>query len=243
MLQVRAILVSSGRSGQTAGLGLDELGITRNKREQIEVDPKTFQTSVPHIYAAGDVIGNPALASTAMAQARMAVAHAFDLPYTSGLADILPTGIYTIPECSMAGATEEQLKEQGVPYVVGRAAYDRNARGQIIGDRKGFLKLLVHEATQELLGVHLIGEGATELVHIGLTALLTRARADLFIHTCYNYPTLSELYKYAAYDALIQLAHKQKAATPETAPLNGADQRAAPEPKRAARSRSDKGRG
>jgi NAD(P) transhydrogenase len=157
---------------------------------------------VEHVYAAGDVIGNPSLASTAMAQGRMAVAHAFDLEFRTGLAELLPSGIYTIPECSMVGETEESLQKQGIPYVVGRAYYDKNARGKIIGDSRGFLKLLFAEQDMRLLGVHVIGEQATELVHIGLTAMMVGAGAELFIHTCYNYPTLSEAYKYAAYDGL-----------------------------------------
>src|SRR5262249_42880714 len=136
--------------------------------------------------------------------ARMAVAHAFDLPFNTGLVDVLPAGIYTIPECSSAGASEEALRQDGVAYVAGRASYDNNARGQIIGDSKGFLKLLFREDDLELLGAHAIGEQATELIHVGMTALLVKAKADLFIHTCYNYPTLTELYKYAAYDALGQ---------------------------------------
>ena len=199
---IHAILVSSGRSGQTVGLGLEKLGIQLTKRGHVIVDPHTFQTSLPHVYAAGDVIGNPALASTAMAQARMAVAHAFELPFNTGLVEVLPAGIYTIPECSSVGATEESLREQKIPYVVGKALYSGNARGQIIGDSKGFLKLLFGEEDLELLGAHAIGEQATEIIHVALTALLAKAKADLFIHTCYNYPTLSELYKYAAYDAL-----------------------------------------
>src|SRR5207248_7400142 len=151
VLHPAAILVSSGRNGQTAGLELDRIGIEVNERGHIKADPKTFQTSVPHIYAAGDVIGNPALASTAMAQARMAVAHAFDLPFNAGLAELLPAGIYTIPECSSVGESEEALKKKGVGYVAGRAFYAGNARGQIIGDSKGFLKLLFHEDNLELL--------------------------------------------------------------------------------------------
>jgi NAD(P) transhydrogenase len=145
----------------------------------------------------------------------MAIAHAFDLPFNAGLTEVLPYGIYTIPECSMAGASEEDLHRAGVPYVVGKADYADNARGQIIGDKKGFLKLLFHEEDLTLLGVHVIGEQATELVHIGLTALLNKAKAELFIHTCYNYPTLSELYKYAAYSALTNRAKKHGSHPPE----------------------------
>ncbi len=196
-----AVLVSSGRCGQTQALNLEAVGIHTTERGQIKVDA-SFRTAVPHVYAAGDVIGNPALASTAMEQARLAMIHAFDLKYKTGLAPVLPYGIYTIPECSSAGATEEQLEKAGTPYVAGKASYAGNARGQIIGDRKGFLKLLFHEDDMKLLGVHMIGEQATEVVHVGLTALIVGAGADLFINTCYNYPTLTEVYKYATYDAL-----------------------------------------
>jgi len=144
----------------------------------------------------------PALASTSMEQARVAMVHAFDLKYKTDVAHILPFGIYTIPECSMAGDTAESLQEKGIDYVVGRARYRTNARGQIIGDDEGFLKLIFDFEEMNLLGVHIIGEQASELVHVGLTALLTKATSDLFIQTCFNYPALSEVYKYATYDAL-----------------------------------------
>ena len=160
------------------------------------------------------MIGVPALASTSMEQARVAMVDAFDLKYKKGVAHLLPYGIYTIPECSMAGDTEEQLVEQKVPYVVGRASYTANARGQIIGDNDGFLKLLFRASDMKLLGVHVIGEQATELVHVGLTALLMGADSDLFINSCYNYPTLSDLYKYATYDALGRRAMLGNAAEP-----------------------------
>jgi NAD(P) transhydrogenase len=137
-----------------------------------------------------------------MEQARMAMVHAFNLRHGEGLPRILPSGLYTIPECSMAGETEESLQEQKVPYVEGKAYYAQNARGQIIGDTKGMLKLLFHEETMKLLGVHLIGEQATEIIHVGLTALVLGAGANLFLETCYNYPTLTETYKYATYNAL-----------------------------------------
>lgn len=207
--RVHAVLVSSGRCGQTGSLGLDKVGIDTTERGHVRVNAH-FQTSVPHVYAAGDVIGSPALASTSMEQARLAMAHAFDLKYKTGIAPILPYGVYTIPECSMAGSTEEELRKQGVAYVVGHASYSNNARGQIIGDHKGFLKLLFHEENMKLLGVHMIGEQATEIVHVGLTALLSDAGADLFINTCYNYPTLTEVYKYATYDALGRRAARLK---------------------------------
>jgi NAD(P) transhydrogenase len=198
---VDTLLAAAGRSGNTAGMNLEALGVTPGSRGQLEVNAH-YQTSVSHVYAAGDVIGFPALASTSMEQARVAMVHAFDLKYKTAVAPILPYGIYTIPECSAAGETEESLQKQNIPYVAGRARYEHNPRGQIIGDRDGFLKLLFREEDMRLLGVSVIGEQATELVHVGLTALLQEATAELFIQTCFNYPTLSELYKYATYDAL-----------------------------------------
>jgi NAD(P) transhydrogenase len=206
---VDTLLAAAGRSGNTAGMNLEAIGVTPGSRGQLDVNAH-YQTSVPHVYAAGDVIGFPALASTSMEQARVAMVHAFDLKYKSAVAPILPYGIYTIPECSVAGETEESLQKQKIPYIVGRARYEHNPRGQIIGDRDGFLKLLFREEDMRLLGVSVIGEQATELVHIGLVALLQEATAELFIQTCFNYPTLSELYKYATYDALGQRA-KQRA--------------------------------
>ena len=196
-----AVLAASGRAGNTDGLHLEQIGIEPDKRGLLKVDDH-YRTSVPNIYAAGDVIGFPALASTSMEQGRLAMCHAFDLKYKTNLARILPLGIYTIPECSSAGDSEESLREKGIPYVVGKAEYSKNSRGFIIGDKDGFLKLLFRASDMRLMGVHCIGEVATDLVHIGITALLLEQGADLFIDTCYNYPTLSEMYKYAAYDAL-----------------------------------------
>jgi len=198
-----AVLVASGRSANTHGIGLEEAGVKLGERGKVLVNSH-FETSVPNIVAAGDVIGFPALASTSMEQARVAVSHAFALYPKDALAPILPYGLYTIPELSMAGETEESLQKAGVDYVVGRAVYATNARGQIIGDGGGFLKLIFRKEDLRLLGVHVIGEQASELVHIGLTALLCGAGAQLFIETCYNYPTLSELYKYATYNAMAQ---------------------------------------
>jgi NAD(P) transhydrogenase len=200
-LETESILVSSGRDGNVKRLGLERVGIEADARGAIKVNSR-YQTTVPHIYAAGDVIGAPALASTAMDQARVAMVHAFDLKYRGDIPLILPYGIFTIPECSMAGDTEEALQQKNIPYVAGHATYASNARGRIIGDDKGFLKLLFHVDDMKLLGVHVIGEQATELVHVGLTALIAGQTADLFIQTCFNYPTLTELYKYATYDAL-----------------------------------------
>jgi len=198
---VDTLLAAAGRSGNTDGMNLENVGVKPSSRGQIEVNAH-YQTAAAHIYAAGDVIGFPALASTSMEQARVAMVHAFDLKYKTAVAPILPYGIYTIPECSVAGETEESLQKANIPYVAGRARYDQNPRWQIIGDRDGFLKLLFREDDMRLLGVGVIGEQATELIHVGLTALLQGSSADLFIQMCFNYPTLSELYKYAAYDAL-----------------------------------------
>ncbi|MBI3827878.1 MAG: Si-specific NAD(P)(+) transhydrogenase [Planctomycetes bacterium] len=200
-LESDAVLVAAGRQSNTATLNLDLAGIAPGERGLIKVDAH-YRTSVPHIYAAGDVIGFPALASTSMEQARLAVVNAFDLKYKTAVAPVLPYGIYTIPEVSMVGETEETLKAKGVDYVVGRASYAQNARGEIIGDMDGFLKLLFKRDDLKLLGVHVIGESASEIIHVGLTALMVGEGADLFIRTCYNYPTLGELYKYATYDAM-----------------------------------------
>ena len=200
-IQADAILICSGRESNVEELKLDNIGVKCGNGGLIEVN-SNYQSSIPNIYAVGDVIGFPALASTSMEQARLAMVNAFDLKYKKEMANILPYGIYTIPEVSMAGETEESLKQKNINYVIGKAYYNQNARGQIIGDSDGFLKLIFELDTMKLLGVHVIGELATELVHIGLTALLTEATSDLFIHTCYNYPTLGELYKYATYSAM-----------------------------------------
>jgi NAD(P) transhydrogenase len=202
VLESDQVLVASGRSANTAGLGLEALGVGFGPRGHVEVGPR-YQTAVPHIYAVGDVIGFPALASTSMEQARVAVLHAFGDPYTPS--PVLPYGIYTIPEVSMAGETEEALRAKGIPYVAGRAPFATNPRGQIIGETHGLLKLLFHRESLKLLGVHVLGEQASELVHVGLTALVAGAGAQLFVETCFNYPTLSEAYKSATYDALHQL--------------------------------------
>ncbi len=208
---VQTILAATGRTGNSAGMNLESVGVIPGKRGCLEVN-EHYQTCVPHIYAVGDVIGFPALASTSMEQARVAMVHAFDLKYKSDVAHILPYGIYTIPEASMAGETEESLAKKAVPYVVGRTRYSHNARGQIIGDKDGLLKLIFREEDMRLLGVHIIGEQASELIHIGLNALIMQGTADIFIQTCFNYPTLSEMYKYATYDALGARAKRRAAA-------------------------------
>lgn len=204
-LTVDKILYSAGRAGNTSGLGLEAAGVKQDDRGRIAVDPH-FRTSQPHIYAAGDVVGNPALASVSMEQGRVAVCHAFGFPYKTQVSPITPLGIYTIPEISMVGATEEDLRKRRVPYEVGRARYESNARGQIIGDRDGVLKLLFAVGSKKVLGVHILGERATELVHIGQMVMEHDGTIDTFIDCVFNFPTLSEVYKYAAYDGLGRLA-------------------------------------
>jgi NAD(P) transhydrogenase len=196
------VLVAAGRTSNTARLDLAAAGITPGKRGLIPVNDR-YQTVVPHIYAAGDVIGPPALAATGMEQARVAISHAFGL-LPKETTPLLPTGIYTIPEASMAGQTEQQVRDSGLPYLVGRGWYRDNPRGRLIGDEHGLLKLLFRRDDLRLLGVHAVGEQATELVHIGLLALLMDGDAHLFNRACFNYPTLGDLYKHAAYDAIAQ---------------------------------------
>jgi NAD(P) transhydrogenase len=202
-LCVDAVLVAAGRSSNTDTLNLTAAGIEPGPRGLLTVDAQ-YRTSVAHIYAAGDVIGFPALASTSMEQARVAMCHAFHQGYKTDLAPILPTGIYTIPEVSMVGTSEEDLQSQGVDYVVGRASYAHCARGEIIGDQTGFLKLLFRRDDMKLLGVHVMGEQASEIVHVGVVAMLADATAELFNRSCFNFPTLGDLYKIATYDALIK---------------------------------------
>jgi NAD(P) transhydrogenase len=202
-LAVTDLLVAAGRQSNTADLNLAAAGLTPGKRGLIKVDAH-YRSEVPHIFAAGDVIGPPALAATGMEQARMAMCVACEVDYKDVVAPILPTGIYTIPEASMVGETEESLKSKGVDYVVGRARYLDNPRGQIVGDENGLLKLIFARDDMRLLGVHVVGEQATELVHIGLVAMMSGSGAELFNRTCFNYPTLGDLYKYATYEAILK---------------------------------------
>jgi NAD(P) transhydrogenase len=199
------VLFAAGRQSNVSGLGLEDLGVRMGKRGLIHVN-ETFQTSVPNIYAAGDVVGFPALASTSMEQARVAMVHAFNLLYKERLSPVLPLAVYTVPEISTVGLSEDACQEQGIPYLVGRALYEQNPRGQIIGDMTGMLKLVFSPADKRLLGAHLIGELAAELVHLGAQVIVAGGSIDTFIDAVYNYPTLSEVYKYAAYDGLGNLA-------------------------------------
>jgi NAD(P) transhydrogenase len=196
-------LYSIGRTGATKTLNTEAVGIEMDERGLIKVNDK-FQTGSPNIYAVGDVIGFPSLASTSMEQGRLAACHAFGVK-TNHAPELFPYGIYTIPEISTVGRNEEELTEQGIPYEVGKAQYREIARGQIIGDQTGLLKLIFHLETHELLGVHIIGEGASELVHIGQAVLAFKGKVEYFINTVFNYPTLAECYKTAAFDGINRL--------------------------------------
>lgn len=208
ILETEAALFAAGRRAAVDGLALEKASLSVNDRGYIAVD-ENYRTAVPNIYAAGDVIGFPALASTSMEQGRVAACHAFGFQYKQRVASMLPMGIYTIPEISAAGETEDSCKEKKTDYCVGRAHYDNNARGHICGDTSGLLKIIFSPADKKLLGLSIIGESATELVHIGMMVLDNGLTINEFIDQVFNYPTLSEMYKYAAYDGLGNLSgHK-----------------------------------
>ena len=208
-LDVERALFATGRMGATEGLGLEKVGLKAGRRGHLTVN-EHYQTEVPHIYAAGDVIGFPALASTSMEQARVAMCHAFDLKYKDRVSAILPMAVYTIPEIAAVGETEESCLEKKIPYCVGRADYEANSRGQIIGDTAGFIKLVFRSDDLKLIGVHILGEMASELVHIGQGCLHFGGTIDYFIQSVFNYPTLAEAYKYAAYDGLGNRARAER---------------------------------
>ena len=200
-----ALLYAVGRQGNIAELNLPAAGVDADSRGRIPVD-KDFRTKVPHIYAVGDVIGFPSLASVSMEQGRIAAERAFGETAVQSNPSFYPYGIYTIPEISFIGKTEEQLTEEDVPYEVGVAYYREIARGQIRGDTTGRLKLIFHRETRQILGVHIIGEGAAELVHIGQAVMVLNGTVDYFIDTVFNYPTLAECYKAAAFNGVNRLA-------------------------------------
>lgn len=202
-LRADCLLYAIGRQGNTEELNLAAAGLDADNRGRVVVGPG-YQTKVPHIYAAGDVIGFPALASTSMEQGRQAACNAFDVRCES-VDELLPYGIYSIPEISMVGWTEERLTAEGIPYEAGIAQYKEIARGQLLGDDIGMLKLLIHQESHAILGVHIIGTGATELVHIGQCAIAFKATAEYFVNTVFNYPTLAECYKVAAWNGLNKL--------------------------------------
>jgi NAD(P) transhydrogenase len=199
------LLVAAGRSSNVEGLGLELIGLSTDKRGRLAVDA-SFQTSVPGVYAAGDVIGFPSLASTGMEQGRLAVCHAFGATDECLRLETLPYGLYTIPEVAYVGLNEEECRAKGIEYEVGRARYRENARGQIVGDLEGMLKLVFRPGDRKLLGVHIVGEKATELVHLGQVAIELAGTVDTFAQACFNFPTLSMLYKRAAFNGLDRLA-------------------------------------
>jgi NAD(P) transhydrogenase len=204
-LRADTLLYAVGRQGTVGALQLDRVGLKGDDRERLKVN-ENYQTEVPNIYAAGDVIGFPALASTAMEQGRLAVCHMFGAPATSVPA-LFPFGIYAIPEISMVGKTEQQLTDAGIPYEAGIAQYSELARGQLLGDDTGMLKLLIHQENQTILGVHVIGTEATELIHIGQAVMAFNGTVEYFINNVFNYPTLAEAYKVAALNWLNKLRH------------------------------------
>jgi NAD(P) transhydrogenase len=203
-LKTAALLCASGRQGMADQLNLGVCGVEINSRNQLEVNAN-YQTKVPHIYAVGDVIGFPSLVSVSNEEGRMAAQHAVNQTTVHRVGADIPFGIYTIPEISMIGYTEAQLKKENIPYAVGRCYCKDLARGLIIGDRRGLFKLLFHRQTHELLGVHIFSQSAAELIHIGQSVINFKGKIEYFIDTVFNFPTLSAAYKVAARDGLNQL--------------------------------------
>lgn len=214
-IRTEMLLYAAGRVGATAGLGLDACGLAADDRGRLRVDPNTFQTSVPHIYAAGDVIGFPSLASTSMEQGRIAACHAFGAP-TPAAPEYFPYGIYAVPEISTVGLTEAEVKAKGIAYECGIARFRETSRGHIMGLQGGMMKLIFSLKTRRLLGAHIIGEGATELVHIGQAVLNLKGTVDYFVENAFNYPTLAEAYKIAALDAFNRMPQRAPAAPIQT---------------------------
>jgi NAD(P) transhydrogenase len=201
-IEVEMFLFAAGRNGNTNTLNLEKAGLTVEKRELIKVN-EHFQTAIPHIYAVGDVIGFPALASTSMDQGRMAVAHMFEAGDLDNVSNIFPFGIYTIPEISMVGLTEKEAQEANIDYCIGRSYYKNISRARIQMDNNiGFMKIIFDQETMVILGIHILGQLATEIIHYGLTLVKDKKTVNDIISTVFNYPTLHDLYKYAAYDGL-----------------------------------------
>ena len=211
------VLFAAGRAGATQALGLEAAGLTADGRGRVAVDPKTFRTAVPHIFAAGDVIGFPSLASTSLEQGRIAACHALGID-THDPPEFFPYGIYSVPEISTCGMTEEELRARDIPYEVGIARFRETSRGHIMGLRFGMMKLLFSLKTRRLLGAHIVGEGATELVHIGQAVMNLDGTLEYFVENTFNYPTLAEAYKVAALDAWNRMpsARKEVAAPDRT---------------------------
>jgi NAD(P) transhydrogenase len=199
------VIFAAGRTGETDGLGLKEAGVATDERGRILVDDH-YETSVPRVFAAGDVIGPPALASVSMEQGRVATCYAMDIPFKKTVDPVMPSGVYTIPECATVGLSEEAARERGIEPAVGLAWFKDNSRAAIAGATEGVLKVVVDRRDRRLLGVHMVGEGATELIHHGQTVIHFGGTVDYFIHSTYDVPTMSDAYKYAAYDCLQRLA-------------------------------------
>ncbi|MBF0453430.1 MAG: Si-specific NAD(P)(+) transhydrogenase [Magnetococcales bacterium] len=210
------VLFASGRTGSTHSLNLENVGFSADDKGRLQVNDH-YQTQQPHIYAAGDVIGFPSLASTSMEQGRQAAAHAFGQQLPSH-AKNFPFAIYGIPEISMVGLTEKELTSQKIPFTVGIARFSETARGQIKGITEGFLKMLVNQESGEILGVHILGEESSELIHIGQAVMVHKGNINYFLENIFNYPTLGEVYKMAALDALTQLQAGQIKCYPTVAP-------------------------
>jgi NAD(P) transhydrogenase len=208
-IPAETVMYSAGRQGQTDTLELENAGLEADDRGRIYVDDRTFQTKVDHIYAVGDVIGFPALAATSMQQGRLAAYHAFGEP-TSEMTSLQPIGIYSIPEVSYVGATEVELTKAAIPYEVGVSRYRELSRGQIAGDSYGMLKMLVSTEDKKLLGVHIFGTNATEMVHIGQAVMGCQGTVDYLVDAVFNYPTFSEAYKVAALDVTNKLRALQQ---------------------------------
>ncbi len=204
------LLYTMGRIGNTEALNLAAIGLATDRQGQLPVNAH-YQTAIPHIYAAGDVIGFPALAATAMEQGRLATCHAFQIPDAPEI-KVIPYGIYSIPDVSMVGKTEEELVTAGVPHATGRAQFREMARGHISGELHGLLKLVFHQHTHALLGIHIIGQGATELIHIGQAVLTYGGTVEYFVHNVFNYPTMAECYRTAALDGINRLHLLRQAA-------------------------------
>jgi NAD(P) transhydrogenase len=205
------ILFAAGRKGAIDGLGLEACGLSGDERGRIAVNPATFQTATPHIYAVGDIIGFPSLASTSMEQGRIAACVAFG-ESAHKPPEFFPYGIYSVPELSTIGMTEEQVRAKRIPYECGIARFRETARGHIMGLSSGFMKMIFSLETRRLLGVHIVGEGATELIHIGQAVLNLGGTLDYFVENTFNYPTLAEAYKTAALDAWNRMPRKQPSA-------------------------------
>ena len=212
-IEAQCVLWAAGRTSNTQGLGLEEAGVKMGERGLVQVD-EHFRTNINSIYAAGDVIGFPALAATSMEQGRVAACHMFGLDFKSKLGDLMPIGLYTIPAISYVGLLEEEAHKAGYGTIIGRAIYRSNVRGRMLGDEQGMLKCVFDRASRKLLGAAIIGEDATELIHLAQSVIALGGGIDYFINTCFNYPSLSELFKYASYSALQAMAEESREPMP-----------------------------